>query len=83
MERIRKTLRRLNPRQIVLYALVAGLLAFARPTSGVFAVGVALIGIGEGLRLWATGHLQKNQELTTSGPFAYVRNPLYLGTLLI
>jgi hypothetical protein len=34
------------------------------------------------LRGWAAGHLAKNQELATSGPFAYVRNPLYLGTLL-
>ena len=34
------------------------------------------------LRAWAAGHLAKNQDLATSGPFAYVRNPLYLGTLI-
>jgi protein-S-isoprenylcysteine O-methyltransferase Ste14 len=34
------------------------------------------------LRGWAAGHLEKNRELATSGPYAYVRNPLYLGTLL-
>jgi protein-S-isoprenylcysteine O-methyltransferase Ste14 len=34
------------------------------------------------LRAWAAGHLAKNQDLAVSGPFAYVRNPLYLGTLL-
>jgi len=35
------------------------------------------------LRGWATGHLEKNTELAQSGPYAYVRNPLYLGTLLV
>ena len=34
------------------------------------------------IRAWAAGHLAKNEELTTSGPFAYVRNPLYAGTLI-
>jgi len=43
-------------------------------------VPVALLGLA--LRAWAAGHLAKNQELATSGPFAYVRNPLYLGTLI-
>ncbi len=52
-----------------------------RPTWFVF--GVLLIFLGEGLRLWAAGHLQKNIHLTTSGPYAYVKNPLYIGTLLI
>jgi protein-S-isoprenylcysteine O-methyltransferase Ste14 len=38
--------------------------------------------VGLLLRGWAAGHLAKNQDLATSGPFAYVRNPLYLGTLI-
>lgn len=83
MERIRKILRRTNPRQIALYALVAVLLVSARPARVTLALGLALILPGEVLRLWATGHLRKNEVLTTGGPFAYVRNPLYLGTLLI
>jgi protein-S-isoprenylcysteine O-methyltransferase Ste14 len=41
----------------------------------------ALLGIV--LRGWAAGHLEKNIQLTTSGPFARVRNPLYLGSLLV
>lgn len=35
------------------------------------------------LRGWAAGHLAKNENLATSGPYAYVRNPLYVGTLLV
>jgi protein-S-isoprenylcysteine O-methyltransferase Ste14 len=35
------------------------------------------------LRGWAAGHLSKNQRLAMSGPYAYTRNPLYLGTALV
>lgn len=45
--------------------------------------GVFLVCIGEALRLWATGHLQKDEVLTTGGPYAFVRNPLYLGSFTI
>ena len=41
---------------------------------------VALAGLA--VRGWAAGHLRKNQELAVSGPYAHVRNPLYVGTLL-
>lgn len=56
---------------------------FANPSvsSLIFGMPVALAGLG--LRAWAAGHLAKNQTLATSGPYAYVRNPLYIGTLLI
>jgi hypothetical protein len=33
------------------------------------------------LRIWASGHLVKNKVLTVTGPYAYVKNPLYIGTL--
>ena len=39
--------------------------------------------MGLWLRGWAAGHLAKNARLATSGPYAWVRNPLYLGTLLV
>ena len=38
---------------------------------------------GLALRAWAAGCLAKNQQLATGGPYAYTRNPLYLGTLLV
>ncbi len=42
---------------------------------------VALIGVA--IRAWATGHIVKNQTLTTSGPYAHTRNPLYFGSFLL
>lgn len=35
------------------------------------------------LRAWASGHIRKNSRLATTGPYAYTRNPLYLGSFLI
>ena len=35
------------------------------------------------LRTAASGHVKKNQEVTTSGPYAYTRNPLYLGSMIL
>ena len=45
--------------------------------------GIPVSTAGMGIRAWAAGHLAKNQALATSGPYAYTRNPLYLGTLLV
>lgn len=55
----------------------------AKPGLFWFIPGAMVAGGGEALRLWAAGHLRKNKQLTTAGPYAYVKNPLYLGTLLI
>lgn len=46
---------------------------------------VGLLGVVPGLliRALASGHVRKNESLATSGPYAYTRNPLYLGSLLI
>jgi protein-S-isoprenylcysteine O-methyltransferase Ste14 len=75
--------KRLRPRLLFVYALAAVGLAFARPSLASLIAGGALIALGEGLRLWATGHLHKNDALTVTGAYAFVRHPLYLGTLLI
>lgn len=75
--------KRLRPRLLAVYALGLAVLAFARPTPASLLAGGLLIVVGEGLRIWATGHLHKNDALTVSGPYAYLRHPLYLGTLLI
>ena len=58
-------------------------LILAQPTWASLAIGGALGLAGLGLRAWAAGHLAKNQQLATSGPFAHLRNPLYIGTLIV
>lgn len=46
-------------------------------------IGVPVSVLGLLLRGWASGHLAKDQQLATSGPYSYIRNPLYAGTLLV
>jgi protein-S-isoprenylcysteine O-methyltransferase Ste14 len=55
----------------------------ARPTVWTLAAGAVVAAIGLSIRAWASGYLRKNQELTTSGPYAHTRNPLYLGTFIL
>lgn len=55
----------------------------AHPSTGSLLAGVAISLAGLALRAWAAGHLAKNQQLASTGPYALVRNPLYLGTLLV
>jgi protein-S-isoprenylcysteine O-methyltransferase Ste14 len=55
----------------------------ARPSWPSLAAGGAIVVIGVALRAYASGHLRKATELTTTGPYAYTRNPLYLGSLII
>ena len=64
--------------------LVAALfLLLAEPRPLMLAVGGVVAVAGLLLRAWAAGHIRKNAELATTGPYAYTRNPLYLGSFLI
>lgn len=45
--------------------------------------GIGIVVLGATLRMIASGFIDKEKKLSISGPFAYTRNPLYLGTLLI
>jgi protein-S-isoprenylcysteine O-methyltransferase Ste14 len=56
---------------------------FSRPTPSSMAVGIPISVLGLALRAWAAGCLAKNRQLATGGPYAYTRNPLYIGTLLV
>jgi protein-S-isoprenylcysteine O-methyltransferase Ste14 len=64
------------------FVMVGAFAWFARPDARSLALGLPLAAIGLILRGWATGHVEKNIRLAESGPYSYVRNPLYLGTLL-
>ena len=65
------------------FALGIAYLVFAQPTVPLLIAGSIVAFAGLGIRGYAAGHLQKDQRLAVSGPYAYTRNPLYLGSLLI
>jgi protein-S-isoprenylcysteine O-methyltransferase Ste14 len=65
------------------FALVAAFAWFSQPTISSLIWGLPVSALGLLLRAWATGHLEKNIRLAETGPYAYVRNPLYLGTALV
>ncbi len=56
---------------------------FARPRPLTLVIGACISVVGLLLRAWAAGHIQKNDALATSGPYAYTRNPLYLGSFIL
>jgi protein-S-isoprenylcysteine O-methyltransferase Ste14 len=55
----------------------------ARPSWRFLAIGAIVILPGLLIRAAASGHVRKNEALATSGPYAYTRNPLYFGSLLM
>jgi protein-S-isoprenylcysteine O-methyltransferase Ste14 len=65
------------------FAFAALYLWLAKPSWKSMLVGGLVCLPGLWLRALASGHVQKNSLLTTSGPYAHTRNPLYLGSLLI
>ena len=69
-------------RQVSLYALSLTLIALADPRPRTFAIGGAIVALAWMLRIWAFGHLEKNQKLVTTGPYAHSRNPAYVGSFL-
>ena len=58
-------------------------IVLATPTLRSLAIGGIVALAGEGIRIWAAGHLEKGREVTSSGPYAITRHPLYLGSTLI
>jgi rfaE bifunctional protein nucleotidyltransferase chain/domain len=53
---------------------------FAAPTVASIALGCLVALPGQALRIWGAGHLQKAREVTTSGPYRFMRHPLYVGS---
>ena len=59
------------------------LFALSCPTPWSVVIGLVPMAAGAALRTWASGHIRKLKRLATAGPYAYTRNPLYLGSFLI
>ena len=57
--------------------------SLSKPSRASMLIGLPISALGLVIRGWATGHLAKDQRLATTGPYAYLRNPLYAGTLIV
>jgi protein-S-isoprenylcysteine O-methyltransferase Ste14 len=75
--------RSFKPRFAVIYPFGFFVLFFCSLDEASIRAGIGFIIAGMLIRLWSNGYAIKNDKLTTSGPYAFVRNPLYLGTFLI
>lgn len=65
------------------FASGAVVLWLATPTGFAIAMGAGIASIGEGLRFWAAGHLNKSREVTSSGPYRWFAHPLYAGSSML
>jgi len=65
------------------FVFAAVFLWLAQPTVKTMLLSLLLVVPGVWLRAYAAGYVRKNRELTRTGPYAYTRNPLYLGSMMI
>ena len=69
-------------RKIAVYIFGLTLVSLADPRPETFLIGSVFVLLAWLLRIWAFGHLEKNQLMVTTGPYAHTRNPAYLGSFL-
>ena len=65
------------------FVVAAAAVVLARPTWRSWTEGFVAAVVGEAIRIWAAGHLEKGREVTTSGPYRWTRHPLYVGSSVI
>jgi protein-S-isoprenylcysteine O-methyltransferase Ste14 len=65
------------------FVVAALVIVFAAPTWTTWRIGLVVAIVGEAIRVWAAGHLEKSREVTRSGPYRWTRHPLYLGSSVI
>jgi len=77
----KRTLQRIRVPLGFIFAVI--FVVFARPTVTTLIVGSCIAVIGLLIRAWASGHIRKAEKLAVSGPYAFTRNPLYLGSFIM
>ena len=65
------------------YPVALAYLIFARPMMRSLVAGAFVGVVGLAMRAWAAGYLRKHEALATSGPYAFTRNPLYFGSVIL
>lgn len=84
---LRRILRELrykeSARQILGFVYVFVVAAVGQPVLPMAYAAIPLVLAGVAIRLWSSGHIMKNRELATDGPYAFVRHPLYTGNILL
>ena len=65
------------------FVTAVAVIIFSSPTWRTLWLGFAVAVVGEAMRVWAAGHLEKSREVTRSGPYRFTRHPLYLGSSII
>jgi protein-S-isoprenylcysteine O-methyltransferase Ste14 len=65
------------------FVAAAVALVLADPNRASWTAGMVITAVGELLRIWAAGHIEKGREITRSGPYRWLRHPLYAGSTLI
>ena len=65
------------------FLAAASALVFAHPTWTTWRAGIAIAAVGEVMRIWAAGHLEKGREVTRSGPYQWTGHPLYVGSSIM
>ena len=65
------------------FAFAIVVMWLATPTAQTLTWGLPIAALGELLRIWAAGHLEKSREVTRSGPYRWLRHPLYVGSSLM
>ena len=76
-----RRLARIRVRLGLVVAIATAVLA--RPTWQTWTIGLAIAAVGELVRVWAAGHLEKSLEVTRSGPYRWTRHPLYVGSTIM
>jgi phospholipid methyltransferase len=65
------------------FAFALVVLWLAQPDARSLLIGGAVASVGEALRIWAAGHLNKSREVTASGPYRWLGHPLYAGSAIM